>query len=248
MKIDAIIDFKPRNIPINFIDYSQPMAEQILLNHTPFPVDKFPDECPFCHHGITPHLEQGGHSIGVGREARVIMSCPKNNCKEVFIAYYRRAIMGGGQNIFCLDRVSIGNTKSIFFNDCIGLISPNFIIIYNQSFASEQYQLLQIAGGGYRKSLEFLIKDYVSQGKSEQEQNNIKTKPLGQIIENNISNQNLKDMAKRAAWLGNDETHYERIWEGRDLTDLKKMINATVAWIELENYTKETVEAMPKPQ
>ena len=37
-------------------------------------------------------------------------------------------------------------------------LSPQFAELYNQAAAAEAYSLLDIAGMGYRKSLEFLIK------------------------------------------------------------------------------------------
>ena len=36
-----------------------------------------------------------------------------------------------------------------------------FLTIYNQSLSAEDNNLDQIAGIGYRKALEFLIKDYL---------------------------------------------------------------------------------------
>jgi hypothetical protein len=53
-------------------------------------------------------------------------------------------------------------------------------------------------------------------------------------------------VAKRAAWLGNDETHYIRKWEDKDLDDLKKLIKLTVLWIEMEQMTKDALVEMPE--
>jgi hypothetical protein len=41
-------------------------------------------------------------------------------------------------------------------------ISPDLCAIYNEAQKAEQLQLLLVCGPGYRKALEFLIKDYVS--------------------------------------------------------------------------------------
>ena len=46
-------------------------------------------------------------------------------------------------------------------SDIISELSPNFCEIYNQAYIAEQTNLMQICGTGYRKSLEFLIKDYL---------------------------------------------------------------------------------------
>lgn len=46
------------------------------------------------------------------------------------------------------------------FDSEIQEISPSFVKIYNQALAAEELNLSEIAGMGYRKSLEFLIKDF----------------------------------------------------------------------------------------
>ncbi len=51
----------------------------------------------------------------------------------------------------------------------------------------------------------------------------------------------LREIAKRAAWLGNDETHYVRKWEGKDLEDLKRLISLTIHWIEMEKLTADVM-------
>lgn len=51
------------------------------------------------------------------------------------------------------------------------------------------------------------------------------------VIDNYVTDVNLKACAKRAAWLGNDETHYVKKWENRDIHDLKILIKLTCGWI-----------------
>ena len=55
-------------------------------------------------------------------------------------------------------------------------------------------------------------------------------------------------MAKRATWLGNDETHYYKKWPEKDISDLKILIQLTVNSIDnqllIEKYEKE----MDKPK
>ena len=38
----------------------------------------------------------------------------------------------------------------------------------------------------------------------------------------------------KCAWLGNDETHYIKKNEGYDVDDLKRLLNATIYWIEMK--------------
>jgi hypothetical protein len=61
-----------------------------------------------------------------------------------------------------------------------------------------------------------------------------------------IKSEQIKGIAKRAAWLGNDETHYVRKWEDKDLNDLKKLITLTLHWIEIETLTEEVIADMPE--
>ena len=133
------------------------------------------------------------------------------------------------------------------FSETINNISPSFTKIYNQSFCAEQLSLDQICGVGYRKALEFLIKDYLMNGlEDETRKENIKKKFLSNCIQEDVSDERIKSVARRAVWLGNDETHYVRIWEDKDVSDLKKLIDLTVRWIENEVETAKLLEDMPE--
>jgi hypothetical protein len=67
---------------------------------------------------------------------------------------------------------------------------------------------------------------------------------LGKCIDTYINDLNLKECARRAAWLGNDETHYIRKWEDKDVNDLKTLIRLTVNWIENVLLTEEYISSM----
>jgi hypothetical protein len=59
----------------------------------------------------------------------------------------------------------------------------------------------------------------------------IKKSFLSTCIKKYIDEINIKKCAERAAWLGNDEAHYIRKWENKDINDLKVLIELTVNWI-----------------
>ena len=130
------------------------------------------------------------------------------------------------------------------FDKIIQSISEDFCNIYNEAFQAEQLGLLQICGVGYRKALEFLIKDYLIM-LTPTNQENIKMKLLGKCISEDIQSGNIKEIAKRATWLGNDETHYVKKWEQKDLKDLKRLLNITVYWIKVEEESREAIQDMP---
>lgn len=132
------------------------------------------------------------------------------------------------------------------FDDPIGQISPAFCSIYEDAHKAEQFGLSQICGVGYRKSLEFLIKDYLIRNRPA-DKAAVKSTMLGPCIENYVTDPRLKEVAKRATWLGNDETHYKRRWADKELKDLKTMIRLACHWIEAEHLTQEALQSMPPP-
>jgi hypothetical protein len=102
----------------------------------------------------------------------------------------------------------------------------------------------EIAGGGFRKALEFLVKDYCIR-KHPDQTDKIKRTFLGTCIKEFATDANVKKCAERAAWLGNNETHYIKVWSGHDVEDLKRLIKLTVNWISNELLTEQYFSEMP---
>ena len=199
-----------------------------------------PDICPNCHRSITPNVLYG---LVNNSSLEAFLVCPDVRCKQSFIGYYH--IDRGYSTGHFLNRTSQGTLIGRTFSDKVLEISPLFGTIYNQAYIAEQQNLLEICGVGYRKALEFLIKDYTI-FKNQPEKENIEKMLLGRIIENYVPDVRIKSVSKRAAWLGNDETHYVRKWEGKNLEDLKKLIELTVHWIEMEVLTASFEVDMPE--
>jgi len=201
-------------------------------------ISGLPNECPHCHRAVTPN-PLFGHNAG--SRAEVFMFCPNDECNRCFIGYYKIQ----GTTWYFKGDTSEGSINGREFTKLISGISPDFIKIYNESFAAEQKRLLEICGIGYRKALEFLIKDYVILN-NESKKDKIEKEYLGKCIETYLEDKKIKSVAKRAAWLGNDEAHYVRKWEGKNLDDLKKLIDLTLHWMEYEELTKSFEEEMPE--
>jgi hypothetical protein len=89
-----------------------------------------------------------------------------------------------------------------------------------------------------------VIKEYII-ANNPSEKEIVEKKFLGNCISDYVNDERIKIVAKRAVWLGNDETHYIRKWEGKNLLDLKKLIDLTVHWIEMEFLTKDFEVEMP---
>ena len=149
-------------------------------------------------------------------------------------------------------------------DDTLVELSPEFYDIIDQSLAAEQRRLDLIAGMGYRKALEYLVKDYVTREIQERltalrsstgddaakegvvkEWGAIVKQPLASIIKM-IPHTLLQQAAERAAWLGNDETHYTRLWNKHDVEDLKQLIFIIMNYISTEIKAQRYVDSMPK--
>lgn len=65
---------------------------------------------------------------------------------------------------------------------------------------------------------------------------------MARRIRTYIDDDTIKACAEKAAWLGNDETHYVRQWKDMDIKDLKELIELTKYWIiqkvKTDNYLK----------
>jgi hypothetical protein len=131
------------------------------------------------------------------------------------------------------------------FADAIRDISSTFCDIYGEAHKAEHLGLTQICGVGYRKALEFLIKDYLIKERPD-DKAAIESTMLGQCIQRYVTDPKTKQVAERATWLGNDETHYQRRWIDKDLSDLKALISLALYWIEAEQLTAETLKSMPE--
>lgn len=207
-----------------------------------------PDICPQCHERVAfSHLYthyNGNINSEVGnKNVEIVFRCPNPKCFCVFIGLYEQK----QQSYYLLTSIGPKIYIEKKFPTIINYISKDFLEIYNQALRAESDGLDQISGPGYRKALEFLIKDYLIKKINDSNmEDTIKKENLGVCIENRIHDANIREMAKRAAWLGNDETHYVREWGERDLQDLKQLINLTVHWMEAEAATDQLVRGMPR--
>jgi hypothetical protein len=204
-------------------------------------VDSFPDKCGLCHKNVNPVFIAGqfvkGDHLSLLMESA--FQCTNNQCNSLIIGYFTRNSSSG---TFILDKHGPIIPKGKEFNPEIKDVSPNFVEIYSQSLYAEETGLSLISGIGYRKALEFLIKDYLIFIDNEN-QDAILIMPLGQCI-NKLENYNIKEMAKRATWIGNDEAHYVRKWGDKDLQDLKKLIEVVVYFIAMDVSSKKYLEEM----
>ena len=122
------------------------------------------------------------------------------------------------------------NIEKKIFSSYILELSPSFCEIYNQAYIAQQQNLDKISGMGYRKALEFLVKDYAIFLKPE-DKDKIKNASLSSCINNYIDNQKIKQLSLASTWLGNDETHYIKKHQDYTIDDIITFIDATVSFI-----------------
>ncbi|WP_368492853.1 hypothetical protein AB4J90_16370 [Geobacillus thermodenitrificans] len=206
-------------------------------------VDAIPNECPICNITMKPIRILGLQDKN--KHFQYIFKCSSERCQRLFIASYRRVRDSFNQWKFVA--VEPIHYKKEDIDDVIKEICPEFESIYNEAKEAELRGLMKIAGMGYRKSLEFLIKDYLIhfKGKDKEE---IEKKFLGNCIKEDIDNYNVKQIALRAAWLGNDESHYVRQWKDKNIEDLKLLLRLSMRWIVDEIITNRYIEEMEAPK
>ena len=180
-------------------------------------------ECPFCHVSI--ETQPLVYVKFDDKKIQIFLKCKL--CKRSFIG---STVYDSTIGMYHIDKLSKGNHKVTEFTKEINELSPQFVKIFGEAESAEQETLMEICGVGYRKALEFLIKDYLIKN-NPGEKDEIERKSLGNCIKENIDSSKIKKIAEKATWLGNDETHYVRKWEDKDLKDLKILISITVHYI-----------------
>lgn len=187
--------------------------------------------CPICKHAILPDYVTS--TLNTEETACVLSYC--RACQNTFITNYK--VRKNGRSTSSADRYDSEIIESLpnrfqqeNFDEKIVSLSPQFVKIYNQALEAETQCLDEIAGIGYRKSLEFLVKDFAIHEHPDNI-DDIKTIRLAKCIEKYIDDQRIATLAEKSAWIGNDETHYVRKQEDRDISDMKKFIKAMLYFI-----------------
>lgn len=205
-----------------------------------------PNICPHCHVTNIPQHRWNCESWDTDN-IPVFLSvwqCANVKCKKLFVAIHK-----GKNNIFLFDRFLNGLPKGPNWPKPIrelrsgqsteeaeeDKIASKFIRTYLQSLEAETSGLDELAGMGYRKAIEYLVKDWAIQNNEASEKDKIEDLWLGSVIENYYDGE-LKDILKRATWLGNDQAHYKKLFEEYDIDVLKDLIDLIM--VELDRAYK----------
>jgi hypothetical protein len=210
-------------------------------------VGKTPDTCPLCH--VRVHIDAGRAYTVVNGSLQKLFECP--SCHNFFLGYYvllsgveKRTLHDLGK--LDLKALSPSTPRIDELSKSIKEISPSFASIYTESHTAKEMGLEQIAGPGFRKAFEFLIKDYAqTRLKDDKTKEEVAKVFVGTVVSKFIEDPRIQDIAKRALWLGNDETHYLRKWTEHDIEDLIALIRLTIHWIEMELLSERYKQEMP---
>lgn len=110
-------------------------------------------------------------------------------------------------------------------------LSPRFVKLYSDSVEAYNNNAFELAGSGFRNSLEILIKDFAII-KLKIDENEVTKKSLKESIDLYISDSSIKQFANGVRLLGNDHTHYVRKYQDFDSTDLLTFVKACINHID----------------
>ena len=189
-------------------------------------LERYPDRCPRCHKHIIGLFRSAYSRRESDKIVDAVFQCPGLGCGRTFIAEYNSF----NSPAVLTNLVPITVEEEVFSDEIVN-VSRNFVVIYNEALKAESLGLMLIAGPGYGKALEFLVKDYAIKHNPDDIED-IKKAFLGACIKNYISDFRVKSLAEKAAWLRNDESHYIKRWEKQDINDLKVLLKLVVNAIE----------------
>ena len=201
-----------------------------------------PDVCPICGVWISPIMLHSSTHKDVN-EGYLVCVYRCTSCQRPFIASYRTRSSSLIELTYTAPKTFVARD----FPQPIKVLSPKFVEIFNQSVAAETHNLNEIAGIGYRKALEFLIKDLAIHTHPD-DWEKIETMQLSKCINDYIDYQSLKTTAIGAAWLGNDQVHYKQKYTDRDLNDLKRFMDNAINWVNLVLGTEEAADLIENGQ
>lgn len=209
------------------------------------------NECPYCDKGIRAeilytHAEEFDGTYYID----VMCRCPI--CNRIFWASYNYEMFLDplGYPIHSVNVVYNPPKQSITkFSQEVQELSLEFVKQYNQAEKAELLGLEDICGLAYRRAFEYLIKDFAVKLSPDKEQEIKSDNSLSNVINNRLPEKygisEIKDIAKRAWWLGNDYAHYQKHYETKDISDLKECIDITQHYITLYikyNYQIDTIK------
>ena len=220
------------------------MHDKTIQHNNSLSIVQVPDFCPHC--GKVMELEQVDVKYDSTSDHYLLCArCSVDSCRKFFCLEYSSREDKYGQNFLHeLIPYSYNGFQESNISERIIDLSPIFAETFSQANIAEGKNLNQVAGIGFRKAFEFLVKDFASY------KNPDRIEEIRKNNVNNVINMFYKEMPKLAELLhitrkiGNDETHYYREYDNVDVKDLKKLITNFSLYIDMilniEEYGKKT--------
>lgn len=214
---------------------------------------KNPNICPHCHIVNNPESKWTVITKDTDNIPTVVTAwqCANQSCNKIFLANYKLESDSFKFNRFLnglpkgptwpkpITDLKSGNPKTESQEE-----QTRFIKTYLQSLVAENNGLDELAGMGFRKSIEYLVKDWAIQNKPEDKEK-IESSWLGAVIKDYYSG-DLKEILERATWLGNDQAHYNRLFEEFDIDVLKELIELIMVELDRQHKMKHYIETIQK--
>lgn len=218
-----------------------------------FPID-LPSICPICSQTFGKFIKPisvVGDLVEGGLKSHVLAIYHCVNCNHVFSVYCLVK-----SDTVALDEIENGSAEDVkkhvicenfqyfpdlrgssVFSEFVQSNFPDFVRLFVESEKAENCGLFGVCGAGYRRSLEFLVDSYVRKFCSNVP-NGFSDMSLSQKISKGIDDEDIKLLASRAAWLGNDMTHVIRKHGDYSLDDMKNFIMTFVRLCEAKQYVE----------
>jgi hypothetical protein len=209
-----------------------------------------PNICPHCH--VVNEPEFKGHFYTSdserNRQHMTIWRCTNKDCVRNFPALFD----SNGDFVRFLNGLPQGpdwpkpieNLKSGNNSDSENEKQTRFIDTYLQSLSAENEGLDEIAGMGFRKAIEYLVKDWAIQS-NPADAEKINGLWLSGVIAEYYDG-DLKGILERATWLGNDQAHYNKLFEEYDIDVLKELIDLIMVELDRQFKLKHFNETIQK--
>lgn len=197
-----------------------------------------------CHQGIEPkYLAYSTDEYdGRDRDLQVVLTCPRKDCRSVFIAYYGLGFGGSYELQGCLPYTP----KKPDVPESVAAISERFVKVYTEAESAHSHHLDEVAGGGYRKALEVLVKDFLIVRGIKDEATVIEMS-LHDAVKA-LPSEVATNLAYFTKVLGNDETHFYRELSGKSIEELRGYLDATVTTLKLYLIHEAGVEEFGLPK
>lgn len=206
---------------------------------------EMPNVCPSCKHTVIPTCllvsdKDYDEQTHIANQ-EVVFKCSNKRCNSLFICQYE--VFGTHSEYYATIPKMVVTAE---VSEEIKRISPEFNKIYQQALQAEQFGLDSVCGVGFRKAIEFLVKDYLLSIETDKyTRKQVESTALRNCIKQWIEDPRIKMVLERATVLGNDETHYKKTYLDKDVNDLKLLIQLTLHFIDMELTYKQIEDSFP---